>query len=55
MTLWLGIMRVAEAAGLVALIGRCSVPSCAGCFPTFQPNIPPLGPWSSPSPPICSA
>lgn len=33
MTLWLGIMRVAEAAGLVSLVGRALSPLLRGLFP----------------------
>ena len=54
MTLWLGIMRVAEAAGLVTLLGRALRPVCAGCSRRCRPIIlPPARSWSR-SPPTCS-
>ncbi len=40
MTLWLGIMRVAEAAGLVTLIGRALRPLLRWLFPEVPPDHP---------------
>lgn len=43
MTLWLGIMRVAEAAGLVALLGRLLRPVLRWLFPEIPPEHPANG------------
>jgi len=43
MTLWLGMMRVAEAAGLVALIGRALRPLLRWVFPDVPPDHPAAG------------
>ncbi len=43
MTLWLGIMRVAEAAGLVALLGRLLRPLTRLLFPDVPPDHPANG------------
>jgi spore maturation protein A len=43
MTLWLGIMRVAEAAGLVALIGRLLRPVLRWLFPDVPADHPAAG------------
>ena len=43
MTLWLGIMRVAEAAGLVALLGRALRPLLRWLFPEVPPDHPAIG------------
>ena len=43
MTLWLGIMRVAEAAGLVALLGRALRPILRWLFPEVPPGHPAAG------------
>src|SRR5947209_19916225 len=43
MTLWLGIMRVAEQAGLVALIGRALRPFSRLLFPEVPPDHPAIG------------
>ena len=43
MTLWLGIMRVAEAAGLVALIGRLLRPVLRWLFPDVPAEHPAAG------------
>lgn len=43
MTLWLGIMRVAEAAGLVALLGRLLRPVLRWLFPEIPANHPANG------------
>jgi spore maturation protein A len=43
MTLWLGIMRVAEAAGLVALLGRALRPISRLLFPDVPPEHPAIG------------
>jgi len=40
MTLWLGMMRVAEAAGLVALVGRALKPLLRWLFPEVPPGHP---------------
>lgn len=40
MTLWLGIMRVAEAAGLVSLVGRALNPLLRWLFPEVPPGHP---------------
>lgn len=40
MTLWLGIMRVAEAAGLVTLVGRALRPLLRWLFPEVPPDHP---------------
>ena len=39
MTLWLGVMRIAEAAGLVTMLGRALRPALRGCSRRFQPII----------------
>ena len=43
MTLWLGIMRIAEAAGLVALLGRALAPILRRLFPEVPPGHPAAG------------
>jgi spore maturation protein A len=43
MTLWLGMMRVAEAAGLVALLGRALRPLLRWVFPEVPPDHPAAG------------
>lgn len=43
MTLWLGIMRVAEAAGLVQLLGRALRPVLRWLFPEIPPDHPANG------------
>jgi spore maturation protein A len=43
MTLWLGLMRVAEEAGLVALLGRALRPLLRRLFPEVPPEHPALG------------
>ncbi len=43
MTLWLGIMRVAEAAGLVALLGRALRPVLRWLFPEVPADHPAAG------------
>lgn len=43
MTLWLGIMRVAEKAGLVALLGRLLRPVMRVLFPEVPPDHPASG------------
>jgi spore maturation protein A len=43
MTLWLGIMRVAEAAGLVSLVGRALSPLLRWLFPDVPPGHPAAG------------
>ena len=43
MTLWLGMMRVAEAAGLVSLVGRAMSPLIRFLFPEVPPAHPAAG------------
>ena len=43
MTLWLGMMRVAEAAGLVSLLGRALRPLLRRLFPEIPPDHPAAG------------
>jgi spore maturation protein A len=43
MTLWLGMMRVAEAAGLVVLLGRALRPVLRRLFPEVPPEHPAAG------------
>ncbi|HYI13488.1 MAG TPA: nucleoside recognition domain-containing protein [Thermoanaerobaculia bacterium] len=43
MTLWLGIMRIAEAAGLVTLLGRALRPVLRWLFPDVPPEHPAAG------------
>lgn len=43
MTLWLGIMRVAEQAGLIALLGRALRPISRVLFPEIPPEHPAIG------------
>jgi len=43
MTLWLGMMRVAEASGLVALVGRALRPVLRWLFPEVPPEHPAAG------------
>ena len=43
MTLWLGIMRVAEAAGLIALFARLVRPISRLLFPDVPPDHPAMG------------
>src|SRR5919206_285531 len=40
MTLWLGMMRVAEAAGLVSIVGRALRPLVRWLFPDVPPGHP---------------
>ena len=43
MTLWLGIMRVAEKAGLISLLGRALRPISRALFPEIPPDHPAIG------------
>src|SRR6185503_1046397 len=43
MTLWLGIMRVAEKAGLIAMLGRALRPFSRLLFPEIPPDHPAIG------------
>jgi spore maturation protein A len=43
MTLWLGIMRVAEAAGLISMLGRLLRPISRLLFPEIPPDHPAIG------------
>src|SRR5256885_3734225 len=43
MTLWLGIMRVAEASGLIAMLGRLLRPISRLLFPEIPPDHPAIG------------
>src|SRR5438477_3071264 len=43
MTLWLGIMRVAEQAGLIAILGRLLRPFSRLLFPEVPPDHPAIG------------
>jgi spore maturation protein A len=43
MTLWLGMMRIAEAAGLVSLVGRALRPLLRWLFPEVPPEHPAAG------------
>jgi spore maturation protein A len=43
MTLWLGIMRIAEASGMVTLLGRALRPVLRWLFPELPPNHPANG------------
>jgi spore maturation protein A len=43
MTLWLGIMRIAEAAGLISLLGRALRPISRLLFPDIPPEHPAVG------------
>ena len=43
MTLWLGIMRVAEKAGLIAMLGRAVRPISRLLFPEIPPEHPAIG------------
>ena len=43
MTLWLGIMRVAEAAGLITLLGKALRPISRLLFPEIPPEHPAIG------------
>jgi spore maturation protein A len=43
MTLWLGIMRVAEAAGLITMLGRILRPISRLLFPEVPPEHPAIG------------
>ena len=43
MTLWLGIMRIAERAGLIALLGRGLKPISRVLFPEIPPEHPAIG------------
>ncbi|HEX9160626.1 MAG TPA: nucleoside recognition domain-containing protein [Thermoanaerobaculia bacterium] len=43
MTLWLGIMRVAEKAGLISLLGRMLRPIARLLFPEIPPDHPAIG------------
>ena len=55
MTLWLGIMRVAEAAGLVSLVGRALRPMLRWLFPEVPPDHPAVGAIVLASRQTCSA
>jgi len=46
MALWLGIMRLAERAGLVALLARVLRPLMCRIFPEVPRTIPPWAPCS---------
>jgi spore maturation protein A len=43
MTLWLGIMRVAEKAGLISMLGRALRPISRVLFPEIPPDHPAIG------------
>jgi spore maturation protein A len=43
MTLWLGLMKVAEEAGLVGLLGRAARPVLRRLFPEVPPDHPAMG------------
>lgn len=43
MTLWLGIMKIAEAAGLISLLGRLLKPVSRLLFPEIPPDHPSIG------------
>ncbi|HSP33895.1 MAG TPA: nucleoside recognition domain-containing protein, partial [Thermoanaerobaculia bacterium] len=43
MTLWLGIMKVAEASGLISLLGRMLKPISRVLFPEIPPEHPAIG------------
>ena len=43
MTLWLGIMRVAEKAGLISMLGRALRPISRFLFPDIPPEHPAIG------------
>src|SRR6185503_7756596 len=43
MTLWLGIMRVAEQSGLISLLGRALRPISRLLFPEIPPEHPAIG------------
>ena len=43
MTLWLGIMRIAEAAGLISLLGKLLRPFSRLLFPEIDPEHPAIG------------
>jgi spore maturation protein A len=43
MTLWLGIMRIAENAGLISLLGRALRPFSRLLFPEIPPDHPAIG------------
>ena len=43
MALWLGVMRIAEAAGLVSLLGRALAPVLRRLFPEVPPGHPAAG------------
>lgn len=43
MTLWLGIMRIAEKAGLIAMLGRALRPFSRLLFPDVPPDHPAIG------------
>jgi len=43
MTLWLGIMRIAEKAGLIAVLGRLLRPVSRLLFPELPPDHPAIG------------
>jgi spore maturation protein A len=43
MTLWLGMMKIAEAAGLVAMLGRALRPALRWMFPEVPPGHPAAG------------
>lgn len=45
MALWLGIMRLAERAGLVALFARALRPVLRWLFPEVPPSTPPWDRW----------
>jgi len=46
MALWLGLVRVAEEAGLVRAVARAARPILRRLFPEVPPDHPPWAPWS---------
>ncbi len=44
MSLWLGIMRLAEKAGLIQMLAKLFSPAIRLLFPTLKPNSPAFGP-----------
>jgi spore maturation protein A len=44
MSLWLGIMRLAEKAGLIQILARLSSPAIRRLFPTLKKDSPAFGP-----------
>jgi spore maturation protein A len=55
MALWLGIMRLAERAGLVALLARALRPLMCRIFPEVPPEHPAMGSMLMTSPQTCWA